>query len=389
MNRLFCRLGMCDSGLLAVAVQPRAWYSLHDTGRLINFNWPENTDRPADTGGTLENFKEALRASPSLPVRWCDLGDALLRNGQRVQAVYCFSQALDLSGNPGVVWRVAKSYLSMGADAQAFDLLSRLLRITRGYDNTVFALYDAGRIRLDQMLRYMVGENRRAAASYAYYLFGSNSPRDAEEVWRFVLSRNWVDERLLIARIDFLLRNKKYDIASREWAGSLGQQRDGYLLTNMLFNGDFEQDLTGSAFDWRIARIPKGQAFLDTRVAHSGRRSLCIRLGRPEDRGGDADIIQLAYVTPGTYHFEAYVRTENLAPNQGIGFRIFDWDQPARLDDTTEHAGGSIGWNKIEATVAVSPDTKLLAVQVNRRRPASISGNVQGTAWIDSVALTR
>jgi len=114
--------------------------------------------------------------------------------------------------------------------------------------------------------------------------------------------------------------------------------------------------------------------------------SLRIRFGGKENVAY-SHIAQRAVVWPGPYRFEAWIRTEEITTNQGIGWRIFDAVSPSRLSLEFENRVGTADWTKVEKIFVVPPETRLLEVQVVRRPSLKFDNKISGTACIDAVSL--
>jgi hypothetical protein len=126
----------------------------------------------------------------------------------------------------------------------------------------------------------------------------------------------------------------------------------------------------------------------DGSVAHTGAHSLRIRFDGKENVAY-RHIRQTAFVTPGRYRFEAYIRTQEITTDQGIGFHIYDPESPSRLDITTEQVVGTNDWRKIDQIISVPRETRLLEIQVIRQPTWRTDSRINGVAWIDSVGLLK
>jgi hypothetical protein len=89
------------------------------------------------------------------------------------------------------------------------------------------------------------------------------------------------------------------------------------------------------------------------------------------------------------YRFVAYVRTDHLTTDQGLSFHVFDPASGRRLDVRTEQVNGTNDWTKLEQSFCVGRQTKLIEVQVVRLASWKFDNKISGTAWIDSVSLTK
>jgi hypothetical protein len=189
--------------------------------------------------------------------------------------------------------------------------------------------------------------------------------------------------------VTFLYADRQYEIAARSWALYLSHRSNGYLESNWLFNGDFESEPSGTAFDWTLENLNEDvKVALDASVARSGAQSLRVRFGGKENVSY-SHTSQTTFVTPGVYRFQAFVRTEDITTDQGIGFHIFDVEESSRVDVRTERVCGTTDWKRIEQIVRVPHEARLLRVQLVRPASLKFDSLIKGTAWIDAVSLAR
>src|SRR5262249_48856000 len=154
-------------------------------------------------------------------------------------------------------------------------------------------------------------------------------------------------------------------------------------------NGDFESQPSGVLFDWRMENLSEDViVMLDPDVAHTGTRSLRIEFGGNKNVDY-AQTSETTFVKAGMYRFAAFVRTEGVTTDQGIAFRIFDPESPAQVDTKTEQLTGTTNWKEVEKIVAVPQRTRLLTIQVIRPASWKFDSHIAGTAWIDTVSLSK
>jgi hypothetical protein len=130
------------------------------------------------------------------------------------------------------------------------------------------------------------------------------------------------------------------------------------------------------------------QASFDSNVARAG--SHLLRL----DFSGDNNVSyghvsQLVYASPGTYHFEAFMRTANVTTSKGVGFSISDFTGSLRLSLETEQLAGTNDWTKLEQTIHIPEPTLLLVRVIREPVILKFDANIKGTVWIDSVSLRK
>ena len=370
VERLFCRYGVCDTDAVLAA------QTLAHNGSV--------PDVPS------AELLEALRRDAASPHRWCDLGEAMSKTGNIEEARFCFSAALALGTNvPPVLLRAANFYYGFGETQRALELNARVLEKTATYDSGIFRWCEEKKIGVREVLRYGLPAGERASQAYLRYLIDNGNFDDAATVWVWLLSHGYADDRLANEYVNFLFTDQRYESAARSWALYLGDHRNGYLESNWLFNGDFETAPSGSALDWKMENLNNDvQVALDRSVSYTGGQSLRIRFGGKENVNYNSTY-QTAFVPPGTYRFEAYIRTQQITTDQGIGFHIFDPQAASRVDIKTEQTVGTNAWKRVEKTIHVPPDTMLLVIQVARQPSLKFDNQISGTAWIDSMKLLK
>jgi hypothetical protein len=130
-------------------------------------------------------------------------------------------------------------------------------------------------------------------------------------------------------------------------------------------------------FDWSLARSAGVEIARDDnslRISFAGTENLEITAAS-----------QHVFVRPGKYRFRARIRTDGVTTDQGIRFRIFDAEAPARLNLTFGQFTGTSPWSDVRQDLVVPPQTKLLQVQVIREPSMRFDNRIAGTAWINAI----
>lgn len=368
-ERMFCQFGICDTtGVLELQKRRHG-------GAVAEI--------------PITDLVETVRRHPADPNRWEDLGEGMLRAGQVNHARACFSHALSLAPNiPPVLLRAAIFYGDIGDTKSSLMQTSLLLDKSGTYDQDVFDVFDRRKIAVDVVLSSGLSGGPRDAQTYLRFLMGSANFADAATVWNWLLAHHEADDQLAVDYVNFLYGAKRYDSAARAW--TLYHTDDpGYATSDRLFNGGFESAPSGSIFDWTIQNVDdKVDVQLDSRVARSGARSLRLRFAGTENLNYSGTY-ETTFVAPGDYSFQAFVRTEGITTDQGVGFRISDAEAASALDVRTEQLVGTHEWKKIEQMIHVPRGTRLLLVQIVRQASLKFDGDISGTAWIDSVNLVK
>jgi O-antigen ligase len=364
LERLFCRIGLCETVATAVA---------------------QSEDGPP-SGATLAALRERLERDPAAPSRWDDLGQALQKAGDIDAARYCFTRTLALGPNsPPVLLAAADFHFGVGETQTALALMSRSLQPDGKFDAAVFGDLDDRRIGMDEILGG-VSPDDRASRVYLRRLTTADRLADAETMWSWMLPRGYVDDRLARDYIDFLMSKGAPEAAAHAWARYAGRRSAGYPDANRIFNGDFEADPAGSRFDWTIDPRQGTAIGFDRDSPYSGARSLRIQF---DGTGNvtDMSIQQAVFLSPGAYRFRAYVRTKDVSTDQGVGFRLVRDEAPNQLDVTTEDIKGTNDWTLVERAFAAPPGGALVRVSVVRRPSLKFDNLIRGTAWIDQVSI--
>jgi len=365
-ERLFCRFGICDTNA-----------ALSTAERLQGGD---------DAVVALEDLREFLIRDPAGSYRWVELGDALHRNGQIDQARYAFGRAVTLAPkSPPTLLGAATFHFELKEDRPAPDLISRSLKAGSTFDREIFADLTRRRIPVDEVLWHGLPDGRSSQA-YLRHLFEADRPADADAAWNWIFDRGHLDGTLANEYVEFLLRHKKPEAAATAWARYAGSRAES-PDSNIMFNGDFELDTTGSRFDWRIDR-PPGTTIDFDEVRHSGRRSLRIRLDG-DHSVGELGVQESVFVKPGRYRFRAYVRTQQISTDQGLHFRVVSDDDPKQLDLVTDDLRGSNDWTLVERVFDAPPRGGLVRILLARKPSLKFYNRIGGTAWIDDVSLTE
>jgi hypothetical protein len=368
--RVLCRFLLCTNAPWV----DRAWQQL--TGV-----------REQDVPKAITIFKQVLQRDAQDPYRWVELGEAFLEAGQKEEARYCYAQVLALAPHSApFLLRVANFHFLMGENKNALPITARILTLIPDYDSIIFSEY----LRLvdhpEDVLRYGLPEDGRAAGSWLRFLTQAGRLDDAQRTWEWLVGRGYADDTLAGEYVEFLIRQGHPDSAASAWARYMGARLGDYRKSTYLFNGGFESEPTPSPFDWNVARTQGVEVARDCTAAWSGKCSLRIKFAGTQNLDLAA-ASQLTFVTSGPYRFHAFIRTEGLTTDQGIRFRIFDAEAPARLDVIFEEFTGTKPWSGVERDLVVPPATRLLQVQVIRERSTKFDNKVGGTAWIDELRL--
>jgi hypothetical protein len=337
--------------------------------------------------GTPEAVRQAValchnlvRRNPSSPFRWCDLAEAHLAAGDLDQARAAFAQAERVGpGIPQTLLRAASFYLRQGAYEDALPRMSRILALTPAYDRLIFSYYDKLGIDFSKVLRLGIPAEARPAQAYFQYLLSNASAQQSSQAWEWLGSLGFQSAELAGAFASRLIRDGQAAQALTVWTAYVGPGQDGYPLRNLIYNGDFERPALPSPFDWRILPAAGAAASLEQSGCNCGRQCLRIKF-RGTDNLTYQHISQLVFAKPGRYRFQASLRADSISTDQGVGFRIRDYENPSRLEWTTERILRTTGWRTVQLEFPVSPPARLLGRRISSARVEFPSDQRHSTA---------
>ncbi len=343
---------------------------------------------PPDAAKAIRLYTEALRTDSANPYRWADLGGALLTAADVPRARYCFRRAIELGGAvPQIRLRAANFHFEMDEPEEALRHAARVLEVVPDYDAVLFGYFDRFRLSPAAVLS-QIGDNGRATASYTKSLIHAGKMDAASEAWRYATAKGFSDDRLTASYLDAMLAGRRYSEASLDWIRYLGPARGDYPESNLLFNGGFEREPTGAAFDWRIQPSPDFETTRETTAVHDGKWALRIQFHGTANVSYN-NVRQQSYITAGRYSLTAWIRTEGITTDECPRLEIDDAEAPSRLKVETAPFCGTGDWNLVSNSFTISSATRLISVGVVRRPSRKFDNKVNGYLLIDSVRITH
>jgi hypothetical protein len=229
----------------------------------------------------------------------------------------------------------------------------------------------------------------RAAANY---FLAQNQLDPALAVWNRQREKGLAFEMSdSIPLLDSLIAEDRLGEAEQVWREAVegsGWPRDAGNKDSLVWNGGFEHGFANGGFDWRESDAGGSSFAFDSFGAHSGSRSLRVSF----DGTANLDfhnLFQEVPVQPGIhYHFSAFLRSEAISTDSGIGFGIYDPRHPSEIHAATPELIGTNTWTEVKADIESGPETHLLRIVLQRRPSWKFDNKLSGTVWVDDVTLT-
>ena len=98
---------------------------------------------------------------------------------------------------------------------------------------------------------------------------------------------------------------------------------------------------------------------------------------------------QFATIAAGAYALKADIESNGITTREGPLLHVFDVESPSRLDVATDRLVGSRPRHQVTLPFTVSPATRAIVVQVERRPCEKFDNKIAGTLHIYSIRLER
>lgn len=328
--------------------------------------------------------QERLREDPGSPYRWSDLGDSLAALGRTSEASYCFRRAVELGPNiPPVLMRAANFYMRTGQTGAALPHMLRILDLVTEYDAIVFHYWDH-LFAFDGVLAALAG-HPRAARAYFLHLTASNRIPEAAKAWQSLRAAGLAGLDAATAYVEALLRNGRPAEAVEAWASWLGPLAGDYPRGNLLYNGGFEREFTGSPLDWRIRPLPGVEVVRDPGRATEGRFSLRAAFPGTENMAY-SHVAQQTFARAGRYRLSLWISSEGLTTDQGVLVLVSQAGPRGSVLAETEQVRGTTAWRPLAVEFRLA-EPALLTVQLRRNPSRKFDSKIRGTVWVDAVRL--
>lgn len=374
----------------AVELEPnnaRNWF-------LLGRYWLYNLEDP-DVPRAIRIYETSLALDPRSAETWLDLAAAYESLNDLAAARDGFhnaKHAYPLSAE--VAWRYGNFLLRGGEQEAAFDeirkavqgdphraseAVSRCLRVRRDLSDVIDRVLPPSRdVYIDVMTTLLADNNLPGALVVWSHLAALHPKIHISDVYVLV---------------EALRQKREFNVARQIW--DQAADFSGFAQLNnrpgsLVWDGSFESGISGPGFAWRIPPLTGGiETFFDTSEKHSGKQSLRLTFDGKHNVNF-LDVCQYVVVEPSTaYRFSAWVLTHSITTDQGIRFYLSPLPSSAAAPPVvTSDVRGTQPWTKIELPWTSGKDVHELQICLQRNATDSSDNRIQGTAWIDDVALT-
>jgi len=363
----------------------RNWYLL---GRFWQFNLED-----ADAQKAVQAYKTAVSVDPRSTVSWLGLGLAYESAGDLVHAREAFLQAkkaYPLSAE--VAWQFGNFLLRLGELESAFAEMRRAVESDPKRGAEAFSRAFRAEPDVNRILNRAIPPIRDVYVSIIWDQIADGHTDNALKVWdRLAAIHPTLPIQDAFTLLGALHAQKRIAEASRVWnqavvfAGLADLQGPS---NSVLWDGGFESGVFGGGFSWNLPdTFGSVQVRTDSAEKHSGTRSLRMTFDGKSNVNflGACHYVPVQPSTP--YRFSAWVRTRDLTTDQGIRFQLRALDAQDTSVVVTPDVRGSHPWTQIAIPWVSGKDVQEMQVCLLRFPGDQPDSKIQGTAWVDDVAL--
>lgn len=374
----------------AVQLEPgnaRTWF-------LIGHYWLYSLEDP-DVPRAIRAFQTSLALDPHSADTWLDLAAAYESQSARPAARDAFrnaKQAYPVSAE--VAWRYGNFLLRQGEQDAAFAEIRHAVEVDPKRAAEAFSRCMRIHPRLSDILDRVLPPSRGVYLDVISDLLADNNIPDALVVWsQLAALRPQLTLRDVFPLVGALMQRGQVNLARQIWdqtAVFAGLTHLDDPPGSLVWDGGFESGVSDAGFAWRIPPLTGGvQTFRDASEKHSGKYSLRLTFDGKHNVNF-LDVCQYVPVDPSTtYRFSSWVLTRSITTDQGIRFHLNPIPSSgSSVPVSTPDLRGTQAWTKIELLWTSSNDVHGLQICLQRNATDNSDNRIQGTAWIDDVALT-
>ena len=363
----------------------RNWYLL---GRYWQFNLDDS-----DAQQAIRAYQIAASIDPHSAEAWLGLGSAQESVGNLVAARGAFLQArkaYPLSAEAS--WQFGNFLLRQGELESAFTEMRRAVEADPKRGAEAFSRALRAEPDADRILNRVLPPIRDVYIDVIWDQIIDRHTDNALKVWdRLATIHPSLQLQDVFTLMGDLVTKKRITEASRVWdqaivfAGLADLQGPS---GSVLWDGGFESGVTGGGFSWILPENFRGvQVGTDVAEKHSGKHSLRITF----DGKSNVNFMGVCHyvpVQPSTaYRFSAWVHTRELTTDQGIRFQLHSLGVLDSSVLVTPSVQGNQPWTQIANPWVSGRDVQELQVCLVRFPSDGEENKIQGSAWVDDVAL--
>jgi tetratricopeptide (TPR) repeat protein len=372
----------------AVRLEPGNFAYWYNLGRYQQYNLEQPNGALAEA-----SYRKAIALNPDATEAWLDLGTAYELDGKAAEASEAYLQAKrSYPTSADVSWRYGNFLLRQGQQAQAYAELRRAIAADPLRGGAAFSRAYRTNPDIDELLRDLLPPIQSVYVDVIWEALSEKQLAVAKTVWAKLLTIHpHLDLREINRLVGELLMAGEDTEARRVWEQGTATMNLPPLLQpkdTVIWDPSFESGLKNSPFSWSFPSTYQGATVsLDKSQKLSGSQSLRFSFDGKHDPTLETPCTSAIVQPSTTYRFSAWIKTNALTSDQGIGFRLRSVSQGITSDLKTQQLLGSNPWTDVNQVWTAGPDVRSLQICVVRDPSANPDARISGTAWIDDVNL--
>jgi tetratricopeptide (TPR) repeat protein len=360
------------------------WYRL---GRYRQLDF-DNADVPL----AISYYRRAIQLNPRSPYYKLDLAGALEMAGNNGEADSNFraaQAAYPISAE--VSWKYGNFLLRQNRLPEAYAEIHRAVMVDPKLIPFAVSRVWHSDPNIHLLLDQVLPDTAEAYSQALAYLIEAQDTAAALEVWHRLIAKDpHADLKWVFMLTDMLVAQEKFEEAGTVWRQAIGRDTGSaptYAGNSLVYDGGFEKDISGGSFGWRQSDAKGADFDFDMDVKHSGSRSARLIFDGTENLSYEG-LFQFVLVSPGTrYHFQGFLRTDQISTESGMRFEIVDPKDQQHLDVVTPNETGTLPWTLVQIDFTTGPQTHLILIRFVRRPSERLDNKLRGTVWIDDVTI--
>ena len=364
---------------------PRNWY-------LLGRYWQYNLEDP-DAARAIRSYLSALSLNPGSSDTWLDLATAYESEAKLVAARDAFLHAKKVYPlSAEVSWRYGNFLLRQRELEPALAEMRHAVEADPGRGAEAFSRSLRVEPNIEKILDGILPPMGEVYVDVIWDQITDSQTDIALKVWdRLVAIHPQLPLRDVFPLVSALRNTKRITDARRVWDQAVlvaGMAELQGPPGSLLWDGGFESGVTGGGYSWLFPEGLRNVQFsIDAQERHSGNRSLRLTFDG-KSIVSSTEICHYVPVQPLTsYRFSAWVKTRAVTTDQGVRFQLRSLGTEDTSVAVTPDVHGSEPWTLIELPWSSGNGVHELQVCLVRLLSDQIENKIQGTTWVDDVAL--
>jgi len=363
---------------------PEYWYRL---GHYQQFN----LEQP-DSAEAEEFFRKAIALNPKYTEAWLDLGTAYELDGDLDSAREAYESARkSYPASAEVSWRYGNFLLRQGDAQAAYPEFRKSLEVDPHRAAAAFSRCYRANPNIDEILDQVLPPIPGVYVDVIAEAAAAKQVAVSEIVWKRLLE---LHPRLTVRDIEplvgALMAEGDRVGAQRVWNQGTAAMYLPALLPlpgSLIWDPSFESGISNATFSWHFQPLSQGvSTAFDTSEKLSGSQSLRLTFDGKHNPYIEPACVQII-VSPDTkYHFSAWIKTNDLTTDHGVGFHIQSFGS-GNPSTSSRKLSGTNPWTFVDLPYVTGPDVHSASLCVIRERDLDSDVRISGTAWLDDVNL--